>query len=85
MRGCWLWVLPAGWHGDAQSHAAKGLVAALLFYDVAVAIVLAYAAIGSGLFGVALWPAVILHTVMSIWCVVCLRRSLKLSFLEIKS
>src|SRR5579862_6583341 len=56
---CWLA------RGDAQSRAANGLVVALLFYDVAVAVVLAYAAIGNGLYGVALWPAVILHAVMS--------------------
>ena len=77
---CWLA------RGDAQSRAANGLVAALLFYDVAVAVVLAYAAIGNGLYGVALWPAVILHAVMSVWCVACLRRSsLKHSLLESES
>jgi hypothetical protein len=77
---CWLA------RGDVQSRAAHGLVAAMLFYDVAVAVVLAYAAIGIGLYGVALWPAVVLHSLMGIWCLACLRRSsLKLSFLETKT
>ena len=77
---CWLA------RGDTQSLASNGLVAAMLLYDVAVAAILAYAAIENGLYGVALWPAVILHTVMSVWCVACLRRSsLKLSLLEFKS
>jgi hypothetical protein len=77
---CWLA------RGDTQSRAANGLVAAMLLYDVAVAAILAFAAIGNGLYGVALWPAVILHTVLSFWCVACLRhRSLKLSLLEFKS
>jgi Kef-type K+ transport system membrane component KefB len=77
---CWLA------RGDTQSRAGNGLVAAMLLYDVAVAAILAYAAIENSLYGVALWPAVILHTVMGVWCVACLRhRSLKLSLLEFKS
>jgi hypothetical protein len=76
---CWLA------RGDAQSRAANGLVAAMLLYDVDVAAILAFAAIGKGLYGVALWPAVILHAAMSVWCVACLRHcSLKLSLLETK-
>jgi hypothetical protein len=55
--------------GDAQSRAARGLVAAMLLYDVAAAGVLAFAAIGFGLQGVALWPAVVLHAAMAVWCV----------------
>jgi hypothetical protein len=66
---CWLA------RSDSQSRAARGLVAAMLLYDVAAAAILAFAGIGFGLHGVALWPAVILHAVMTIWCVVCLRRS----------
>jgi hypothetical protein len=77
---CWLA------RGDTQSRAANGLIAAMLFYDVAVAAILAFAAIGNGLYGVALWPAVVLHTAMSVWCVACLRHSsLKLFLLESKS
>jgi Kef-type K+ transport system membrane component KefB len=77
---CWLA------RGDTQSRAANGLVAAMLLYDVAVAAILAFAALGNGLYGVALWPAVILHTVMSVWCVACLRHSsLKPTLLDFKS
>ena len=65
---CWLA------RGDTQSRAARGLIAAMLIYDVAVAALLAFAALGWGLHGVALWPAVVLHGVMSVWCVACLRR-----------
>jgi hypothetical protein len=64
---CWLA------RGDTQSRAAKGLIAAMLLYDVAVAALLTFAALGWGLHGVALWPAVVLHGVMSVWCVACLR------------
>ena len=66
---CWLA------RGDTQSRAARGLVAAILLYNAAVVAVLAFAGIGFGLHGVALWPAVVLHAVMTVWCVASLRRS----------
>src|SRR5271166_2815395 len=66
---CWLA------RGDTQSRAARGLVAAMLLYDLAAVAVLAFAGIGLALHGVALWPAVVIHAAMTFWCVVCLRRS----------
>jgi hypothetical protein len=59
---------------DTQSRAARGLVAAVLLYDVAAIVILAFAGIGFGLHGAVLWPAVVLHALMSIWCVACLRQ-----------
>ena len=58
---------------DAQSPAAKGLIVAMLLYNVIAVAVLAYAGIGIGLHGVGLWPVVVLHAVMTVWCVACLR------------
>jgi hypothetical protein len=71
---CWLT------RNEATSHAARGLTAGMLFYNVAVAVILASAGVGSKLVGIALWPAVILHVLMAGWCVVCLlkRTSAKL-------
>lgn len=65
---CWLA------RGDTHSHAARGLIAAMSLYNVAAVVVLAFAGIGFGLHGVALWPAVFLHAVMTVWCVTWLRR-----------
>jgi hypothetical protein len=64
---CWLA------RNDERSRAVAGLVAALLLYNVAVAAVLSHAGIGLGLSGVGLWPTVVLHAALAIWCVACIR------------
>jgi hypothetical protein len=45
----------------------------MFLYNVAEVTVLTYADIGSGLGGVALWSAVVLHAAMAVWCITCLR------------
>lgn len=59
---CWLT------RHDGESSAARGLVLAMALYHTGVAIVLAHASIGLGLSGRALWPTVLFHTAMTVWC-----------------
>jgi hypothetical protein len=57
---------------DAQSCAARGLVSAMVLYNLGAVVILGAAGIRSQPVGVALWPAVVLHAVMTVWCVMCL-------------
>ena len=57
---CWLAT------SDAQSRSARGVVSAMVNYNLSAALVLGAAGIGSQLAGVGLWPAVLLHTAMAV-------------------
>jgi hypothetical protein len=70
---CW------GARQDEYNRAANGIVSAMLFYNVAAVVVLAFAGLGWRLFGVGLWPTVVLHALMAVWCLACLRRALNRS------
>jgi hypothetical protein len=63
---CWLA------RDDVQSRAARGLVAAMLLYNLAVVVILGAAGFWSQPVGIGLWPAVALHVAMTIWCAVCI-------------
>jgi len=67
---CWLARNPA------KDRAATVLLMAMLLYNSIVAAVLIYAGIGSGLNGIGLWPAVVLHVVLASWCIMCARTEL---------
>ncbi len=58
---------------DEQSRAATGLTATMLLYNTAVVVILAHAGLVSGLVGIGLWPGIVLHVSMAVWCLVCLR------------
>jgi hypothetical protein len=64
---CWLA------RADTQGCAAKGLVAAMSVYNFGVALILGAAGISSQTVGIALWPAVILHVMMGVWCAMNLK------------
>ncbi len=57
---------------DEHSRAARGVVSAMIFYNVGAVLVLGAAGLQLQPTGIALWPAVILHAGMAVWCVTCL-------------
>src|SRR5262245_7638340 len=62
---CW----PA--QGDRKGPAQFGLLIGILIYDVTAAGLLTYAGLALGMTGIALWPAVALHTALAVWCALC--------------
>ena len=58
-----------------RSGPRTGLVVGLLAYNVSIPVLLTYAAINENMSGIAFWPGIGLHSVLSIWCVACLRSS----------
>ena len=48
---------------------ATGVVEAMLVYNFASATVLVYAGLRLDLHGVLLWPAIVLHLCLGVWCV----------------
>ena len=57
---------------NAAGRAARGLIRAMLLYNAAIVAILVLAWTNQGLRGVALWPVVLAHTALAIWCVVAL-------------
>ena len=54
---------------DCQSCAARGLVSAMVLYNLGAVLILGAAGIGSQTTGIALWPGVLLHAAMGVWCI----------------
>jgi hypothetical protein len=64
----------ACWLGrtEKQGPALLGLLTGVLTYDVAAAGILAYTGLYLRLVGIALWPAVLVHSALAVWCSACL-------------
>jgi hypothetical protein len=64
--GCWVA------RNDDRPGAGKGIIAGMLLYNAVTVLVLAEAGIVLHLSGIGLWPAVVLHAGMAVWCLACL-------------
>jgi hypothetical protein len=64
----------ASWlaRGDSQGRAQRGVLTGVLIYDGGAAAVLGYAGLATSMAGALLWPAVVLHTALAVWCLACL-------------
>jgi hypothetical protein len=64
----------ACWPGRNDKHDSPrpAVILGVLIYDVAATVLLAYAGVFLGMSGLALWPAVVVHSALAVWCVVCL-------------
>ena len=53
-----------------RGSAATGVVSAMLFYNAAAAAILVYAGVRLKLQSTLLWPAIVVHQVLALWCLV---------------
>jgi hypothetical protein len=57
----------------AGDRSATGIVMAMLVYNALATAVFGYGALGLGLKAVLLWPVIVIHAALGIWCLACLR------------
>lgn len=58
---------------EAYSRHEHGLVVVMLLYNILIATAFVYASLALGASAIGLWPAVILHAAMAVWCMASLR------------
>jgi len=59
---------------ETQCRTARGIIIAMLLYNLTAAAIIGFAGIGYGLSGLLLWPGAILHLLTAVWCVAGLGR-----------
>ncbi len=59
---------------DERSHTLRGVVGGMVVFNAGVVIALGYAGIALGLSTILLWPFILIHLAMAVWCIVCLRK-----------
>lgn len=64
----------ACWFSRNGAKAGTLMVKVMLVYNIGAAILLAYAGWVRHFYGVGLWPAVLLHSALLIWCVLRLEK-----------
>jgi hypothetical protein len=58
------WLVRSG----LQSCEARGIITAVTFYNFGAVAILSFAGTQLNPVGIALWPAVVLHAAMTVWC-----------------
>lgn len=58
--------------GGEGGSPSTGVVAAMLFYNIAAAMTVVYAGLGLGLQSSLMWPVVVIHNVLAVWCAIVL-------------
>lgn len=73
VAGCALIALAiaCGLSCNANGRRASAVLAAMLVYNGLVAGLIAYSGMALGVDGPLVWPAVVLHTILSAWCGLC--------------
>jgi hypothetical protein len=59
---CWLARL------DGHSRVARGLAGAMVIYNAGIVAILLHAGLALRLSGIGLWPVVVAHAAMTVWC-----------------
>ncbi len=54
--------------GSERTRAALGIVSAMLFYNIAAAVLLVYGGIRLELQSIFIWPTIVLHSALAVWC-----------------
>jgi hypothetical protein len=54
---------------DELGPSTRGLVSAMVVYNAGVIGVLVHEAVGVAMAGIALWPTVVAHAAMGVWCI----------------
>ncbi len=59
--------------GAAATDAPSGIITAMLIYNTAATALLVYCRLGLGMTSMVLWPAIVLHAALAVWCIASLR------------
>jgi hypothetical protein len=58
---------------DTRTPSQVGLLIGILIYNLAATVLLAFAGSILAMMGILLWPAVVLHAILAVWCFRCLQ------------
>jgi hypothetical protein len=63
----------ACWFSKNYPESSLVIIKALIVYNISAAMLLAYSGLVDHFSGIGLWPAVIIHTVLFVWCIQSVR------------